>query len=609
MVRFNHLVAASAALAALAGLTACGPDNGPGSASHQAGVFTTVDANNPITPGAPMNPFNANGNSFLGYNNFRLGWEKKNPLNTNDAFPGLAASWEEKGDSLVLHMQPGAKWSNGKPVTVDDIRMSMAIALTQGSAAVGAGGLSEGLNVASVEETGKSTIEVKQVSGTHNLTFVKQVLGQSIVSAEVYGHLVPADVWDTIHASQNLDPSAAADAQAAVDKLTETGKAIAAFNPKKDVSAGPFVVDRMSPGSVVLVKNKHFYAADKIDPAKVVIRHYSGNEQIWGYMKNGDLDAAPFTAIPTNVLKQIEKKGYQRIEGVSYVQASLAFNQSRAPYDKKEVRQALAYLLDRDAVTKVGQPVGGKVAAAPTGMVAKATATWLAPDQISSLEPYAHDEAKAAELLKGAGLTQKDGKWYLPNGKQWKITLQTVNGFSDWVAASTVIANQLTSFGIETKAQLSADFGKYQTDMAAEKFDVGWWLTAVGASARQEFQRLYGESNGFVASGDKVTHTDKKGSGNWMHGAVTSTVDGQSVNPGELTASLAGLDNEAAKGVILQLAKVTDQEVPVIPVWDYTNVKFNLDKTFTDFPKTGQDDLLAQPPGVWMALGFVNAKD
>lgn len=144
--------------------------------------------------------------------------------------------------------------------------------------------------------------------------------------------------------------------------------------------------------------------------------------------------------------------------------------------------------------------------------------------------------------------------------------------------------------------------------MAAEKFDVGWWLTAVGADPRQNFQRLYGESDGFVANGDKVTHTEKKGDGNWMHGDETFTLDGQSINPGQLTASLAGLDTEAKKPVITQLVKATNQEVPVIPMWDYTNVKFTYDKNFTNWPKNGQDEILANQPGVWMMQGYIQAK-
>lgn len=93
-----------------------------------------------------------------------------------------------------------------------------------------------------------------------------------------------------------------------------------------------------------------------------------------------------------------------------------------------------------------------------------------------------------------------------------------------------------------------------------------------------------------------------------MHGPVNVTVGGKRVNPGDLTAQLAGLDNESAKPIINQLAQVTAQEVPVIPIWDYTNVKFYNDKNFTNFPKNGQDDLLGNFPGTWMAQGYIQPK-
>ncbi|MFF1835962.1 ABC transporter substrate-binding protein [Streptomyces sp. NPDC058231] len=608
MARFKHFVAASAALATLGSLAACAPDSGAKNDAKGGGVFTTVDANNPITAGAPMNPFNAAGNTFLGYNTMHLGFDKKNALDPNDYLPGLAKSWKATDTSLIIQLQDGAKWSDGTPVTVQDVKTSLAIALTQGNATVGAGTLTQGLNVASVEASGEHGVEIKQVAGTHNLGFTKRVLDQTIVADKVYGKLLPADIWDTIAASQQLDEAKAKDAQAAVDKLTEIGKKVSSFAPAKDVSAGPFVVARVNPGSAVLDRNKNFYGVKKIGPSRVVIRHYSGNEQIWGFMKSGELDSAPFTAIPTNVLNQIERAGYKRVDSVSYVDASIAFNQSKAPYDKKEVRQALAHILDRVAATKVGQPVGGIAATAPTGMIRTAAEKWLTPDQLKGLDPYAHDDAKATELLESAGLKKKDGQWILPNGKPWTITLQTVNGFSDWISASTVVANQLTAFGIKTKPALTADFATYKTEMAAGKYDVGWWLTALGPHPYSTFQRLYGADNGFTAVGDKATHSDKKGSGNWMHGPVTYNVGGETINPGNLTAQLNSLTIDQQKPLVQKLAIATNQEVPVVPIWDYTNVKFNVEKRFTNFPKQGQDDLLSNSPGVWMMQGYIQSK-
>ncbi|MFE3112140.1 ABC transporter substrate-binding protein [Kitasatospora indigofera] len=592
----------------LGGATACSPSDGKSSDAGGGGVFTTIDGNHPISAGAPMNPFNAAGNTFLGYNTMQLGFTRKNPQDPNDFFPGLARNWKVTDTSVTVELEPGATWSDGTPVTTEDVKASMAIALTQGAATVGAGVLTQGLDVAEVKETAPHTVEISQVAGARNIQFPRLVLTQKIVPASVYGSLLPADAWDTVHASQSADPAQADAAKAAVDKLNEIGKKVSAFAPAKDVSAGPFVITRINPGSAVLDRNKHFFAADKIGPKQVVVRNYTGNEQIWSYMTNGELDAAPFTAIPDNVLQRILKSGNQRIDAINYVDAAIAFNQGVAPFDKLEVRQALAHVIDREAVTKVGQPVGGQPSKATTGLIDRVVEKWLTPAQQAALDPYRHDEAKAAELLQKAGLTKKDGAWLLPDGTPWTITLQTVNGFSDWIAGGTVVANQLTAFGIPTKTALTADFSTYKKEMADGKYPVGFWLTALGPGTDAAFQRLYGADNGFNAIGANVTHRTGKGSGNWLNTQTSFTLDGATVNPGELTARLTTLKPEEQKDIVGQLARVSNQQLPVIQIWDYTNVQFVNDKRFTNFPQAGQDGLLSNSPGVWMMQGYVQPK-
>ena len=80
----------------------------------------------------------------------QLGFDKQNPTNPNDFFPGLAASWTISSTGITVKLQPGAKWSNGTPVTPADVKLSMAIALTQGTATFGAWFLTQGLDVGSV---------------------------------------------------------------------------------------------------------------------------------------------------------------------------------------------------------------------------------------------------------------------------------------------------------------------------------------------------------------------------------------------------------------------------------------------------------------------------
>jgi peptide/nickel transport system substrate-binding protein len=594
-------------LAMLGSLGACSstsPEAKPGSDA----VFTSIPRDNPITTGAPMNPFNASGNTFPGYDTMHLGWDKKNPLDSSDFFPGLASSWKSGPGSLTVELQPKAKWSDGTPVTVDDVQASLAIALTQGNATVGAGVLTQGLDVASVKSLGPHTVEIVEVAGANNLQFVPLVLSQPIVAAAVYGSMLPPDVWQTIAASQDPAPGAASTAQAAVDKLNAIGQKVSAFAPAKDVSAGPFVVTRINPGSVVMDRNKYFYDLGKIAPKQVVLRNYSGNAQIWGYMTNGELDAAPFTSTPTNVLKRILSAGYKQVDGINYVNASIAFNQSVVPYNNRAVRQALAYIIDRKAVTKVGEPVGGTASITTTGLVGAAAKQWLTPEQLSGLTPYDLDQVKATQLLQSAGLTKSGKQWMLPDGKPWTITLQTVSGFSDWIAGSTVIANELTDFGIPTKPAITADFATYKKEMAAGKYAVGWWLTALSNRPSSAFQRLYGADDGYTAIGANVKHATGTAAGNWQNGPTSFTVKGQTIDPGALTARLSILGPAGQKPIVQQLALATNQEMPVIQIWDYTNVQFVNEKRFTNFPKTGQDGLLSNSAGVWMMQGFVQAR-
>jgi len=598
---------ATAAVISMAACTAGETSSGKG-----GGTFTTVDATHQLSAGAPLNPFNAAGNAFPGYNDMQLAFTKYSAKDPNDYFPALAKSWSLNGDgtALSIELQSKAKWSDGTKVTFKDVQTSMAIAMTQGQAT---GSTTQGLDLAQVKDLGGGKVELDQVAGGKNVTFTSSVLKQHLVSDAVYGKLLPADIWTTIAASEYVG-SDAAQTNAAKDasaKLTSLGQTVTKFAPAKDISAGPFVITRVNPGAALLDKNKNFYDADKIGPNQVVVRNYTGNQQIWNYLSSGQLDAAPYTAMPTNVLNRIlARTGNKRIDSRSYVSASLAFNQSVYPYNLTPVRQALAYVIDRKEVTKVGEPVGGTASAHTTGMIEPALKDWLSDDQVSKLNKYDPDPAKATSLLEGAGFTKAGGSWKLPNGKPFELTIQTVSGFSDWIQASTVLESQLKAFGIKAKTATSADFPTYLGDLAAGKFPVGFWLVAVGPAMDTTFQRLYGKDDGFNVSGTGLSHTEPsvKGGGNWQGGPASINVPGLGeVKVGELTAQLSTLPVDQQKPLVNQLVQATNQSMPAIQLWDYTNVRFVSETRFKDFP-IGQEGLLRNPPGVWMMQGFVHKK-
>jgi peptide/nickel transport system substrate-binding protein len=599
----------SLALAASASFIAACSSSGSGGGSNAS--FTTIGYTTVITPGAPMNPFNATNNVFPTFDAMQLGWNAGNAANPNQELPGLASSWSLSpgGTALTVHLQPGAKWSDGKPVTATDVVDSAAIWFCQGSA--------QGYNLGSVTADNSSTVTLTEAQGAHNNLF-ETVLGggsaggtQWIVPSFEYGSLLPSSIWSTIKTSEGTGSAATA----ATTTLTDLAKKIDAFAPSTDISAGPFFIKRLNNSQALLEKNPDFYATSNIHVGQVIMEHQNSTQQIVSYLDAGTLDAAPYTAMATNVYNQVVAAGNTPLRMPSLVASALTFDEQDAPYSSLAVRQALAYVINRPAVQKVGEPTSGTPSTTVTGVVSGALPDYITASQQAGLNPYSPDTAKATSLLKSAGLTLKGGQWYLPDGKPWTITLPVPQGFADWQSASAVIKSELTSFGIPTTITGGPAWTTYQPNLFTGKYPVGWWLIALGPGAYDTFARIYGTYDGYVPAGSTVKRypAGNAAADNFLATPDTVTVPGLGpVNPGQLTFELSQLDLNTAAGLAQQRAiaakviQAVNYEVPVIQLWDYIDVQFVNSKRFTGWPTN--DAIIGQDPGVWMADGYVRAK-
>lgn len=581
------------------GLTACGGGTAAAAPARSDayyfgtsgnGIFTTIDEAHPITSGAPMNPYNASGNSFDSYDQIELGYSEDNALNPDADYPAIAQSWQTVKGGLVVHIQPKAGWSNGQPVTATDVQTSTAIAFAEGT---------QPTNLAGVTILNPKTVRFNEQPGTTNQLFTAEVLQTIVVNASEYNPELPSDIWSVISASQGKG-AAASKAKSA---LQNVAKKIDTFAPATDVAAGPFYIERINPGEALLVKNPYFFAAARISPKEVLMRNYTGNEEIWSYMEGGELDAAPYTSMPTNVLKEILKvKGNKEKISPSMVAASLVFNESDYPYAMTAVRQALAYLFNRPEITKVGEPVSGHAANTQTGLIDSIVPEWLNSSERSKLNPYNYDPAKAVSLLKGAGFTKRHGQWYMPNGKPWTVTIHVPNGFSDWMAAATYMSHELTSFGVPASTGIASDYATYLADIANGDYALGFWLNALGPSVSNAYRRVWG--NDVTGVGNTPAPSTKR---SFLHTPASYDLSGYGrVNVNNLTDSLANLTTTQAKPAVAKLAAAYDQELPMITIWDYILVQFVNTKRFGDFPTSS--GLLNNPPGLWMWNGYVHAK-
>ena len=608
--RLKFLWTSLAVVAAAATVAACtssaGSSSGKGSSGSNA-TFTTFGYTTTITPGAPMNPFNATNNVFPGYDAMQLGWLTNNPAEPNQELPGLASSWavSSSGNQVTVHLQSGAKWSNGQPVTATDVKDSAAIWIAAGDVT----------NLASVTVVNPTTVTFNELSGLNSDTFPQVIggaagepagTGEFVVPASEYGKLLPANIWSTIAASQGTGTAA----KTAATTLAGVTKTIAAYAPATDISAGPFYIKRLNTSQALLVKNPDFYAASNIHVGQVIMEHFSSNGQITSLMQSGSLDYAPSYAPTKAEVSQDEAAGYSELTGDGQVVAALVPNESDAPYNNLAVRQALAYVLNRSAIQQIGEPVVGTPSTTVTGVVSSTLSSWLTSAQQSALNPYATNLAKATSLLKSAGLTQKGGNWYLANGKPWTINIPVAQGFSDWLSASSVIKSELDSFGIPTTVSGEGQWPVYQTNgLFNGTYPMGWWLAGLGADAYVAFGRIYGSYDGYGPTGARYPSGDSTAY-HWINTPTTVTVPGLgTVNPGQLTAELSNVDLDSSAGLAQQkqiggkLIQVINYEVPILQLWDYESLQFTSTKHFGDWPTNEQ--MLSTNPGVWMANGFV----
>jgi peptide/nickel transport system substrate-binding protein len=294
----------------------------------------------------------------------------------------------------------------------------------------------------------------------------------------------------------------------------------------------------------------------------------------------------------------------------------LVFNESVYPYNLVKVRQALAYLINRTTLQRVAEPVGGSVSKWITGTVDSNAKTYLTAAQLKKLNPYKPDRKKATALLTSAGFKQQGGKWIMPNGKPWTMTLWTVSGFNDVTEAMDTIKSTLDSFGVPTDVQLASSYGQYLQDIKAQKYDVMFWI-GTGATPYNMMARLFMAPNGYNVENGQLTRVDPSDhvKGNWLDFPASVKVTGYgTVKAGPLTYSLSQTrDPKKIKRIVQELMIMTNQYVPEITMWNVTQVGFVNDQYFTDYPTKSR--LMMQtcfgyypPIGCWEMRGYVHPK-
>ncbi len=162
---------------------------------------------------------------------------------------------------------------------------------------------------------------------------------------------------------------------------------------EKPVGTGPFVLEAWNRGESVVLKRFEDYWGD---PAKAPTAELKWSQE--GAQKLIELQAGTVDGIdnvaPDDIPNVQADATLQLTPRAAFNIFYVGMNNTYAPYDKEEVRQAIAMGIDRKRIVDTFYPPGSAVADQflPEGLLARADSQW-----------YEFDVAKAKELLTAAG--------------------------------------------------------------------------------------------------------------------------------------------------------------------------------------------------------------
>ena len=320
---------------------------------------------------------------------------------TGAIVPALAESWESKDNTSFVYTLREATFSDGTPVTTDDV-------------------------VASIDHYRDAE---KAPSTAYYWPAVKSV--------EATGEREVTITLEAPSATFAWTPSAAAGLFIAPKKWLESAGTIGSPADLL-VGTGPYTITEFVPGSHVAAKRNDAYWGAKGRAKTLRLDFITDDNTRLLAFQDGSLDLA--FNVPVDQADQWSKVAGARLETVDDSSwQGLMFNPATKPFDELEVRQAVAHAIDRDAIATgllKGKATPATGITAPS-QLAIGTSTAEAEASIGQLPKVGFDlDAARAVLAKSS----------VPSG--FSTTLAYPDSMPALGRASLAIAEQLKQIGI-----------------------------------------------------------------------------------------------------------------------------------------------------------------
>ncbi|MBO7383721.1 MAG: ABC transporter substrate-binding protein [Fibrobacter sp.] len=489
-------------------------------------------------PPSTFNPLDYDPN-FPIDGNVRLMYETLVTYNQLDGKlePMLADSFEQTDSSLVVHLDPRAKWNNGQPVTVDDVLFTFHI---------------------------DEILPTPRHGNWEYIQSIEAVEGNNIVFHYVKNNKNPLILLNAI-AETSILPKAVFEPlvnSAKKGKSYDFNRITAFKNDSVPVVSGPYNLKTFSPDKIVLERDANYWGnvkhGGKLPAPKFIIHSlYNGNNHFNSAMTKGNLDVSSI------FLPRIWDKAKDSIRSWSRNEpyhlpgsiTTLIIAHQNAPLNDVAFRQAMTYAVNYEKIkTRAISNYTPDIQAGfilPFGSESK----FFNKEDADKLE-LGFDADKAKKILTDAGYTWNDeGRLMDKGGKPVRtITIECPSGWTDWEDAIKVIVASFQEVGIPAEEKF-VDYSVWDTDLRKGTFDLAMKTQTAELSAAtpwSRFEQIMGTIGGVKAVGED---------------AFSNQGRFKNENANKLLAKIPTVtDEKELAAAYRDLNKIFMETVPVIPV-------------------------------------------
>jgi peptide/nickel transport system substrate-binding protein len=364
---------------------------------------------------------------------------------------GLAKEWTYDPEALTFtfKLQDGARFSNGDPVTAEDVAFSLGI---------WSAGPNFGLAFGAISDvTGEGDEVIMQLAYPDNTVM-------ALLSSSVAG-IMPKDFAGMTEDEFYSNP----------------------------IGAGPFVVNEWSIGGrIVLTPNEFYYDPERPYVDELIIDVITSETERQILFESGEYHVVEYLS-PT-VAPQYD----QSVLLVNEVHAiqHVGLNVLRPPFDDPLVRQAVAYALDYDAISAA---LGGYFEP-PSGILTPNIANWAAPTK-----PYfRRDLTMARDLLaQSSAAGGAEVEMIFQSGDEpLKLISQIVQANLAEIGIDVVLSELEGAAFLDRAFSIDADMTPFSYGaVAPDMYDPLTWIMATGwLFSGYETDTLLGQFLGYAGA-------------------------------------------------------------------------------------------------------------